>query len=75
VALAACAAPAAKAAGAPRGIASTDPELMMQVGLEWATQRLINLHFAWREQMTDALARMGRRASANFAGAAMCCVT
>ncbi|HEY1221520.1 MAG: FMN-binding glutamate synthase family protein [Bryobacteraceae bacterium] len=45
--------------GCPRGIASTDPELMMQVGLEWATQRLINLNYSWREQMVDTLSRLG----------------
>ena len=45
--------------GCPRGIASTDPELMMQMTLEWATQRLINLNFAWREEMVDALSRLG----------------
>jgi glutamate synthase domain-containing protein 2 len=45
--------------GCPRGIASTDPELMMQMSLEWASQRLINLNFAWREQMVEALARLG----------------
>ena len=45
--------------GCPRGIASTDPELMMLMSLDWATQRLINLQNAWREQLIDALARMG----------------
>jgi glutamate synthase domain-containing protein 2/ferredoxin len=45
--------------GCPRGIASTDPELMMLMSLEWATQRLINLHNAWRAQMIDVLARLG----------------
>ncbi len=45
--------------GCPRGIATTDPELMMQMSLEWATQRLINLHNAWREQMLAVLARLG----------------
>jgi len=45
--------------GCPRGIASTDPELMMQMSLEWATQRLINLFSAWREQMVDILVRLG----------------
>ena len=45
--------------GCPRGIASTDPELMQQVSLEWATQRLINLQSAWREQMVDVLGRLG----------------
>jgi glutamate synthase domain-containing protein 2 len=45
--------------GCPRGIATTDPELMMQMSLEWAAQRLINLHHAWREQMIEALSRLG----------------
>jgi len=27
-------------------------------GLDWATQRLTNLHNAWRGQMTDVLARL-----------------
>jgi glutamate synthase domain-containing protein 2 len=45
--------------GCPRGIATTDPELVMQMSQEWATQRLINLHNAWREQMLVVLARLG----------------
>jgi glutamate synthase domain-containing protein 2 len=45
--------------GCPRGIASTDPEFMQLVSLEWATQRLINLQNAWREQTVEALARIG----------------
>ena len=45
--------------GCPRGIATTDPELMQQMSLEWATQRLINLQNAWREQMVEVLARLG----------------
>jgi glutamate synthase domain-containing protein 2/ferredoxin len=45
--------------GCPRGIASTDDELMMLMTLEWATQRLINLQNAWREQVVDVLARLG----------------
>jgi ferredoxin len=45
--------------GCPRGIASTDRELMQLMSLEWATQRLINLLAAWREQMVDILVRLG----------------
>jgi glutamate synthase domain-containing protein 2 len=45
--------------GCPRGIASTDPELMLKMSLEWASQRLINLLHAWREQMVDILVRLG----------------
>jgi glutamate synthase domain-containing protein 2/ferredoxin len=45
--------------GCPRGIATTDPELVTQMSMEWATQRLINLQNAWREQMLDVLSRLG----------------
>ena len=45
--------------GCPRGIATTDPDLMMQMSLEWATQRLINLSNAWREEMLVVLGRLG----------------
>jgi glutamate synthase domain-containing protein 2/ferredoxin len=45
--------------GCPRGIASTDPELIGLMSVEWATQRLINLHNAWREQMICVLGRLG----------------
>jgi glutamate synthase domain-containing protein 2 len=45
--------------GCPRGIASTDPELMMLMSLDWATQRLINLLSAWREQMVEILVKLG----------------
>jgi glutamate synthase domain-containing protein 2/ferredoxin len=45
--------------GCPRGIASTDTELMELMNLDWATQRLINLQNAWHEQMLDVLQRLG----------------
>ena len=45
--------------GCPRGIASTDPELMLLMTKEWASQRLINLLGAWREQIVDILVRLG----------------
>jgi glutamate synthase domain-containing protein 2/NAD-dependent dihydropyrimidine dehydrogenase PreA subunit len=54
--------------GCPRGIASTDPELSLQVGLEWATQRLINLNHAWREQMVEALSRLGMKSIRELRG-------
>jgi glutamate synthase domain-containing protein 2 len=31
----------------------------MLMNLDWATQRLINLHNAWREQMVSVLSRLG----------------
>jgi glutamate synthase domain-containing protein 2/ferredoxin len=45
--------------GCPRGIASTDPELVDLMELEWATQRLINLQNAWREQIVEVLHHLG----------------
>jgi glutamate synthase domain-containing protein 2 len=45
--------------GCPRGIASTDPELIGLMSLDWATQRLINLQNAWHEQMVDVLRKLG----------------
>ncbi len=54
--------------GCPRGIASTDPELMTLMSQEWATQRLINLHNAWREQMVDVLARLGMKSIRELRG-------
>jgi glutamate synthase domain-containing protein 2/ferredoxin len=45
--------------GCPRGIASTDDELMKLMTMEWATQRLINLQSAWRLQIVDSLQRLG----------------
>jgi glutamate synthase domain-containing protein 2 len=32
---------------------------MLQMTLDWATQRLINLLNAWREQIVDILVRLG----------------
>jgi ferredoxin len=54
--------------GCPRGIASTDPELMQQMSLDWATQRLINLLAAWRAQTVDVLARLGVPSVAKLRG-------
>ena len=54
--------------GCPRGIATTDPDLVEQMSMEWATQRLINLHNAWREQMLAVLARLGMRSIRELRG-------
>jgi ferredoxin len=45
--------------GCPRGIASTDPELVGLVDPDWATQRLVNLQNAWHEEMLDVVGRLG----------------
>jgi len=54
--------------GCARGIATTDRELMQQVQIDWATQRLINLHASWREQVVDMLVRFGMRSVAELRG-------
>jgi glutamate synthase domain-containing protein 2/NAD-dependent dihydropyrimidine dehydrogenase PreA subunit len=45
--------------GCARGIATTDPELLEMVTIEWCTQRLVNLYNAWREMLVDILYRLG----------------
>jgi glutamate synthase domain-containing protein 2 len=54
--------------GCPRGIASTDTELMELMDVEWATQRLINLQNAWHEQMLDVLGRLGMKSIRELRG-------
>jgi glutamate synthase domain-containing protein 2/ferredoxin len=54
--------------GCPRGIASTDPELMMQMSLEWASQRLINMMGAWHERILDVLAQLGLKSTRDLRG-------
>ena len=54
--------------GCPRGIASTDPELMLQMNLDWATQRLINLLGAWREEIVGVLSRAGLKSIRDLRG-------
>jgi glutamate synthase domain-containing protein 2/ferredoxin len=58
--------------GCARGIATTDPELMLQVDVDWGTQRLINLFAAWREQFVDVLRRFGMRSIAELRGRTDC---
>jgi glutamate synthase domain-containing protein 2/NAD-dependent dihydropyrimidine dehydrogenase PreA subunit len=45
--------------GCPRGICTTDPELLELVSIEWNTQRLINMYHVWREMIVDILYRLG----------------
>jgi len=41
--------------GCPRGIATTDPELSQLMGMDWGSQRIINLYGAWRKQLVALL--------------------
>jgi glutamate synthase domain-containing protein 2/NAD-dependent dihydropyrimidine dehydrogenase PreA subunit len=45
--------------GCARGIATTDPELLELLTIEWCTQRLVNLYGAWRAMLVDILYRLG----------------
>jgi len=45
--------------GCARGIATTDPELVETMPLDWAGQRLINMYNAWRERLIAILWRLG----------------
>jgi glutamate synthase domain-containing protein 2 len=43
--------------GCARGIATTHPEMVGKMTVEWGTQRLVNMLAAWREQIVDILSR------------------
>jgi glutamate synthase domain-containing protein 2 len=45
--------------GCARGICTTDAELHQLLTVDWCTQRLINLHHAFRECLVDILYRLG----------------
>jgi len=47
--------------GCARGIATTDPEMVAKMSLQWATQRIVNMLSAWREQWLDILSRFGMK--------------
>jgi glutamate synthase domain-containing protein 2/ferredoxin len=45
--------------GCARGICTTDSELLELLTVDWCTQRLINMHHAFRECLVDILYRLG----------------
>ena len=54
--------------GCPRGIATTDTELSTSLDLEWATQRLLNLHHSYAIQLQDILWRFGMKSVKELVG-------
>ena len=54
--------------GCPRGIATTDKELVVQMDIEWGTQRIINLYNAWRKELVQILQRFGMRSITELRG-------
>ncbi|MEW6668425.1 MAG: glutamate synthase-related protein [Thermodesulfobacteriota bacterium] len=45
--------------GCPRGICTTDNELLERVTIEWCTRRIANMYNAWREMIVDILYGLG----------------
>ncbi len=60
--------------GCARGIATTDPELMELMDVEWGTQRIINMYTAWREELTRILRRLGMKSVKELVGRTDCLV-
>lgn len=54
--------------GCPRSIATTDAELAPQMDLEWATQRIVNLYNAWRNELLRILQKLGMRSVKELRG-------
>jgi ferredoxin len=54
--------------GCPRGIATTDPELITQMTVEWGTQRILNLYNAWSIGLKDILKRLGLKSIKELRG-------
>ncbi|MFC2008151.1 glutamate synthase-related protein [Chloroflexota bacterium] len=54
--------------GCPRGIATTDAELSGLISVEWGTQRIINLHNAWRKELIGILRSFGMRSVSELRG-------
>ncbi|MFC1580557.1 glutamate synthase-related protein [Thermodesulfobacteriota bacterium] len=60
--------------GCARGIATTDPELMELIDLEWGTQRIINLFLAWKKELSRILTRLGVKRLKDLVGQTDCLV-
>lgn len=60
--------------GCARGIATTDPELMQLMEIEWGTQRIINLFMSWRKELIRLLKRLGMKSLKELVGRTDCLV-
>jgi len=54
--------------GCPRGIATTDSELITQMTVQWGTQRIINLYNAWRKVLVRILKSFGMKSVTELCG-------
>jgi glutamate synthase domain-containing protein 2/ferredoxin len=60
--------------GCVRGIATTDPELVSLIRVEWGTQRIINLYASWYYQLSEILRHLGMRSIHELVGRTDCLV-
>jgi glutamate synthase domain-containing protein 2/NAD-dependent dihydropyrimidine dehydrogenase PreA subunit len=54
--------------GCARGIATTDPDLVGLMELQWGTQRIINMLACWRDQLREILFRLGMSSIRDLVG-------
>jgi glutamate synthase domain-containing protein 2 len=54
--------------GCVRGIATTDPELVDMMTVEWGTNRVCNMYHAWVWQLKEILRRFGMRSIRELVG-------
>jgi glutamate synthase domain-containing protein 2 len=54
--------------GCPRGIATTDPDLSVQLDEEWGVRRMTNLLTAWRRELAELVAGLGLESTADLVG-------
>jgi glutamate synthase domain-containing protein 2/ferredoxin len=60
--------------GCARGIATTDPELMELIEIQWGTQRIVNMFLAWRKELIRILKRLGMKSLRELVGRTDCLV-
>ena len=60
--------------GCARGIATTDPELMELMEVEWGRRRIVNLFLAWRKELVRILKRLGMKSIRELVGRTDCLV-
>jgi glutamate synthase domain-containing protein 2 len=54
--------------GCVRGIATTDPELVDMMTVDWGTKRVANMYHAWTWQLKEILRRFGMRSIRELVG-------
>ena len=60
--------------GCARGIATTDPELMDLVSLDWGAQRIVNMYSAWCKELRRILGRLGMKSIRELVGKRECLI-